>query len=165
MNKLEKNTILNDVVCQVLEQTAFVFPDKAAKPDDVSFEEWDFVKAQLSFRGDRNGEVIMVVPIVFSGELAENMLGEDVDATDNDENRYDALNEIINIIAGQLLTRYFGDKRIFNLMPPKARELSREELNELIEKSDYSFCVSDGYPIISLFPLEERTHEHSRTGG
>jgi len=162
MQELKIKETLNEVVCNVLEQTAFMFPEPADLKDGISFDEYDFNLAKVSFGGDRTGDVYLIVPTEFCSELAANMLGEDIEESDSGGKQNDALKEILNIIAGQLLTSLFGEKKIFSLSTPEVSELSKEEFFSLIEKNDYACSISDDYPVITFCTLEEEPHERLR---
>ena len=164
MDKRMIRDTVNEVVCQVLEQTAFMFPEMPDPDEGMTFDGFEFVEARLSFSGDRSGEVMMIVPVDFCAELAENMLGEEIDEVDPESRSLDALKESLNIVAGQLLTRIFGDELIFNIGAPRAVELPQEKFFEIIGESEYACCVSDEYPIISLFNLEKSPNEHTSVG-
>lgn len=160
----EWKTILNDVVCRVLEQTAFLFPEPGNLSDGISFDEHEFLSASLVFSGDRNGKVMLVLPVDMSLELAANLLGEDEEIDVTTEKHFDAAKEILNIIVGQLLTKLYGDKALFDLTPPNVRAISHEELFALIEQNEYALSVVDEYPIVALLNPTVKAHEHQSSG-
>ena len=138
-----------------------MFPEPADMEEGISFDKFEFNIARLAFKGDKSGEVTLIVPNEFCGELAANMLGEEIEKSDPKGKHADALREILNIIAGQLLTSLFGDKAVFNLMPPEVSELPKEEFFALIGENDYACSRSDDYPVISFCTLSEESHERS----
>ncbi len=160
----EWKTLLNDVVCRVLEQTAFLFPEPGNLSDGISFEAREFLSASLLFSGDRKGNVVLILPVEMSLELAANLLGEDEEIDVSTEKHFDAAKEILNIIVGQLLTELYGDKALFDLTPPNVREISREELFALIEQNEYALSVADDYPIVALLNPTVKEHEHQSSG-
>jgi CheY-specific phosphatase CheX len=147
-------------VCDILERTAFMFPEPVENYDEAVFEEFQPVMATLSYSGDGEGDIALIVPVEMCIELAMNLLGEDIDPEDPGEKPQDAVKEILNIIAGQLLTEVFGETAVFNLTPPIAKNLESEELAEIIEKKDYAMAISDEYPIITIMKVKEKVHEH-----
>ncbi len=159
-NQTLKET-LGSVICRVLEQAAFMFPEPADMEEGISFDEYEYNIARIAFEGDKSGEIILIVPVEFRAELAANMLGEEIEESDSKGKHADALREILNIIAGQLLTTLYGEKAIFNLMPPVVSELPQEEFFSLIEKNDYTCVISDEYPVISYCTLNEESNERS----
>lgn len=161
----EMKEVTLQTVMEVLEQTAFVFPDAVDMLDGVSFDDLSFIMVKLNFTGDYKGEVRMILAIDFCTELAANLLGEDIEDSTPDENNYDSAKEMLNIISGQLLTRMFGDEALFSLTAPEVEELPNEKLFELIDKSDYALCMVDEFPVITMFTLEEeKKNEHQSIG-
>ncbi|MEW6411918.1 MAG: chemotaxis protein CheX [Candidatus Zixiibacteriota bacterium] len=148
-----KETI-ETVVCEVLEQMAFMFPEPAGGADEIAWDEFEFVAASVSFSGDCEGESLMIAPMPFCVELSANMLGEEIDPANPKEKHCDALKEVLNIVTGQLLTQCFSDKAIFNLSAPRAESVSVAKVRELAGKSDSSCSMVDSYPIVSRFTVK-----------
>ena len=155
---------LNDVVGHVLEQTAFMFPEPMDMQDGISFDEFDFILARLTFDGEKKGVIMFIVPKEFCIELAGNMLGEELNPDEPDGKDMDALKEILNIIAGRFLTEMFGEKAIFNLATPEVMEISRENFFSLITENEYACSMSDEYPLITIFSDKKEQYEHSGAG-
>jgi CheY-specific phosphatase CheX len=151
---------LNSVVCDILERTAFLFPEPVDRADEVDFGDFQMVMATLSYSGNGEGDISFIVPVDLCLELAMNLLGEDIDEDDPAEKPQDAVKEILNIIAGQLLTRIFGETAVFNLTLPQAKNLDQETFKSIIEKEDYALAMSDDYPIFTIMKAKEEVHEH-----
>ncbi len=151
---------LNKVVCDILERTAFLFPEPADLSNGITFDNYELVMATLSYRGDKEGDVTLIVPKELCMELASNLLGEDIDEDDPGEKPYDAVKEILNIIAGQLLIEIYGEKALFTLTSPKVRDLDKETFFSIIENQDYALAVADDYPIITIMKTREEVDEH-----
>jgi len=151
---------LNKVVCDIMERTAFLFPEPVENPDDANFGNFQQVMATLKYSGEQDGEITLIVPVDLGIELAMNLLGEDVDESDPGDKPYDAIKEILNIIAGQILTDTYGEKAVFNLTAPQSVNLDHETFNAIVEKKDYALSLSDDYPIIIKMKVKEEVHEH-----
>ncbi len=164
MNDNELKEKLNFVVCRVLEQTAFMFPEPADLKDGFSFDEHNFVMAELEFSGANNGQIKFLVPYDFCVELSANMLGEDTEDEDAREKHLDALKEALNVIAGQLMTEIYGEEDVYNLGTPRVKELNKDEFLKVIDEYDFALALSDEWPVITIFNPEKRPHEHSRAG-
>jgi len=165
MSENEYKDITLRTVMEVLEQTAFVFPEPADMIDGVSFDDLKFIMVTLGFTGDKQGRVKMILATDFCAELAANLLGEELDETLPEENNYDSAKEMLNIISGQLLTRIFGDEALFSLSAPDVEPIASEKLFSLIDSADYALCMVDEYPVITMFALEEaRSNEHQSIG-
>lgn len=155
---------LHAVTSRVLEQTAFMFPEPAEINDGFSFGECEMINATVKFDGEENGMISLIIPYELCRELSSNMLGEDIDKTDSDEREMDAAREVVNMIAGQVLTDLYGETAVFNLRPPETVRLSSDDFHEVIEKRDYACSIADDHPIITIFSLGKEKHEHQSTG-
>lgn len=151
---------LNRVTCKALEQAAFVFPEPADLQNGVNFHGFNFVRSKLTFSGVDSGEVMIMAPAELCMELSANMLGEDINPNCPKEKYMDALKETLNIMAGQLLTSLYGEKEVFDLTAPEAKEISKGDFFALIAKNDYALAVSDEYPIITILNLKKNADEH-----
>jgi len=154
---------VNEVICKVLEQTAFIFPEPADLSDGLNLDDFEMLEATVSFGGEREGTLELIVPVEFCRELASNILGEDIAEAESEEKHVDAAKEIVNIIAGQLLPRLYGEKALFNLTPPQTRQLSKEEFFSAIDQKEYACSMADDYPIIVVFTLGKAADERQST--
>jgi CheY-specific phosphatase CheX len=151
---------LNEIVSKVFEQTAFLFPEAADLSGGISFEDFELIHVYISFTGDAEGEVSMVLPFEMCRELSSNILGEDFPETEEREKAIDAVKEMLNIITGQLLTKLFGHKGLFNLSSPELKELNREEFFGSLEQKDYSCHLIEQYPVITTISIKAGVYEH-----
>ncbi len=159
-----KDVILRTVM-EVLEQSAFVFPEPGDMLEGVAFDNFEFILVTLKFTGDREGEGKMILPAEFCAELAANLLGEDMDQSGSDESSFDSAKEVFNIITGQFLTRMFGDRALFSLTAPEVHQIDREQVFEIFNNQDFAFCMVDEYPILAMFQMkEEQVNEHQGSG-
>ena len=155
---------LNEVVSKVFEQTAFLFPEPANLADGISFDDLELFLVTITFSGEAEGDVSLILPIEMCRELSSNILGEDAGETEDREKYIDAVKEILNIITGQLLTKLFGHKALFNLSAPQIMELNREEFFSTIEQKDYSCHLIEQYPVITTLTLRTGSYEHTGAG-
>lgn len=164
MSSQNNKDLINSTVCNVLEHTAFLFPEVADLSEGIEFEDFDFVRVRLNISGDEDGEVMMMAPAEFCLELSANMLGEDIKKDESVEKHMDALKEALNIITGQLLTEIYGEKAVFDLSAPEAEVIEKEAFFELISKHDYSLVMSDEFPVITIFSVKKEANEHQSVG-
>ncbi len=160
MNESKRKELLSEIVCKVFEQTAFLFPEKVNFLEGMSFDDFELISVNLEFRGDKEGETVLIIPIDLCRELAANLLGEDPAEGEDREKCYDAAREILNIITGQMLTELFGQKALFSLDSPRATELACEAFFAGYEQGDYVCCTVDDYPIFAAMSLKEKVYEH-----
>lgn len=112
--------VLSEVTIQVFEEAAFVFLEKAETIDPW---EGEMIEVVLDFQGpDKEGSLVLCASNEFAIELAANMLGMDND----DERVLDkgraAIGEILNMICGILVERFFGSDVICKLGLPVTKE-------------------------------------------
>ncbi len=142
-----KDTI-NEIISDVFSSTAFIFPEPADLSDGIDLDKQDMIAAELVYKGHREGILTLIVPLDLCTELSDNMLGEEVTENEDMENKLDAIKEMLNIIAGQLLTQLHGDEAVFNLTELIARKLYQNDIFELIENQDYVCSIADENIII-----------------
>ncbi|GEM_PF-642600 len=165
MSNQDFKEITLSTVMEVLEQTAFVFPEPGDMLEGVSLDNMEFIMVSLNYTGDKLGQVMMIMATEFCAEIAANLLGEEVDETSPDDNNFDSAKEMLNIISGQLLTRVYGDTALFSLSAPEVQQLQNEKLFEIIDSKDYALCMVDEYPVITIFTPEEKlSNEHQSVG-
>lgn len=103
--------------CDILEQAAFL----CAEPDDQPGEVGGFrgsVAARLSFRGELDGTVTMIVDDAVAQELTSNLLGADAGVTLPAEMVRDAVGELLNMTTNHFLSWITDAKRTFDLAGP-----------------------------------------------
>jgi hypothetical protein len=98
-------TFLSEVLGQVLEDAAFVFVEPADEP-----EAWGppVLAASLAFESVQGGTLRITAAPAAGVELAANMLGVDPADPEAAEHGLAALAEILNVVGGAFVTRYFG---------------------------------------------------------
>ena len=96
--------LLTDILGQVLQDSAFIF----AEPDEEpSTWEGTVVVARIAFESTRGGSLRLVTTLEAAAEIAANMLGIDP-GEEADANGRSALAELLNVLGGAFLVRYFG---------------------------------------------------------
>ncbi len=96
--------LLTDILGQVLQESAFIF----AEPDDEPAT-WQgpVLTARIAFESTRGGTLRLVTTPAASAEIAANMLGIEP-GEEADANGRAAVAELLNVLGGAFLTRYFG---------------------------------------------------------
>jgi len=160
MAEEKRKELLGEIVRSVLEQTAFLFPEPADLYDGVSLDGYEMVWASIDYSGDREGEVSLIIPMEMGRELSTNLLGEEIDNNDNKDKAIDATKEILNIITGQLLTRMYGERALFNLSTPQIKDFMQDEFFGALENKDYVCNLVDEYPVIVTLTIKQEECEH-----
>ena len=120
---LEANAeLLTDILGTVLQESAFMFVEPDQEP-----VEWgtQVFTATLAFESVRGGMLRLTAALPVGVELAANMLGTDPDDPEAVENGRAAISEILNVIGGAFVTRYFGTKVPSQLGLPQALMTSK----------------------------------------
>jgi len=113
---------LGQIAQQVLTDTAFIFSEPA---DEVIPWEGDVVKTSLEFKSPQKGTLSVTAPRQLGIELAQNLLGMDPEEVSQDSSTAeDALCEIVNILAGMLLHRVYGEEVVCDLGIPQCQKAS-----------------------------------------
>lgn len=156
---------MNEVVCRVLQETAFFFPEPTDVIEGVDYDSLDMVEVSLSYTGEISGKIILLLSAAFCRELSANMLGEDTDESDSSEAFHDAAKELVNITAGQLMTELHGTKAVFNLSAPELRELTSGDLFGLLERHELTCCcMADEHPVIAILTEGTLEDEYQSSG-
>ncbi len=119
MTSRQIDQILWQVAEEVMGKLAFMF----SYPDDEPAEEGSLpeeavIIASVSFKGPFDGKLEMLVSPGILPELAGNMLGIDDGETATEEEQYDAVKELVNVICGNLLPEIAGKQAIFKVGVP-----------------------------------------------
>jgi len=139
---------LRQTTASILENAAFIFIDD----DDtiVSCDKFSFTGVTISFTGPSSGRMNLWMVKETIDVIARNLLGMDDDEDVSPIQRYDALKEILNMIAGNLLTSLFDEKLIFNLDVPYL--LDQSITPDFADENTIILC-SEMIPIILSFTM------------
>jgi hypothetical protein len=109
--------LLTDILGSVLQDSAFMFVEPSEEPP-----EWGdrVFNASLTFESERRGTLRLNMAVPVGVELAANMLGTEPDDPEAEENGRAAVSEVLNVIGGSFVTRYFGTRVATQLGIPKA---------------------------------------------
>ncbi len=142
--------LLTDILGQVLQESAFIF----AEPDDEP-EAWEgtVLTARIAFQSTRNGSLRLVTTSAASAEIAANMLGIDP-GEEADANGRAAVSELLNVLGGAFLTRYFGTAVPSQLGLP-ATELVEAPLPERRRTCAATVRLESGAPVVMELELED----------
>ena len=96
--------LLTDILGTVLQESAFIF----AEPDDEP-EAWEgeVLTARIAFESTQGGSLRLVTTPRAAAEVAANMLGIDPGAEADASGRA-AISELLNVLGGAFLPRFFG---------------------------------------------------------
>jgi hypothetical protein len=109
--------LLVDVLGSVLQDAAYVFAEPAEEPAAWSAP---VVAAEIAFASLKGGTLRLTVAPAVASEIAANMLGLDASDAAACEHGRLAVAEVLNVIGGAFVTRYFGTAVPSQLGLPRA---------------------------------------------
>jgi len=122
--------VLQAVGGEVLADAAFKFLDPA---EAASFEEGDVMSASLSYKTDHEEGVLHFSSTEsFAQELASNLLGCDPEEAGIDNPDLMAMGEMVNVLAGAVLSQVVGEKDV-DLGIPNPQRLSKEQWQQTVD--------------------------------
>ncbi len=96
--------LLTDILGSVLQESAFIF---AEPEDEPPAWQGEVLAARIAFESTRGGTLRMLTTPAGAAEIAANMLGIDP-GEEARQNGRAAFSELLNVVGGAFLTRYFG---------------------------------------------------------
>ncbi len=145
------NDVVFRVFCEVIEQMAFMFGEEleteAAEP--VS----EALCARMTFEGPMSGSMLLAVPDAMCPVLAENILGLEPDDEEVMEKARDALNEVLNVTCGNVLTSLAGEEPVFDLTVPEAATIDSDEWQALATDPNTVAVQVDEFPALLRISL------------
>lgn len=104
---------LYEIAATTMEELCFLF--SLPEPVDDGNERKEFVVAQVDFVGPVNGYLKVQAQKQLLPILTSNMLGQ-TDFTE--QQQFDALGEVTNVICGNILPRISDSRSVFNIHAP-----------------------------------------------
>jgi CheY-specific phosphatase CheX len=149
----DQNEILQEVFFETAESLAFMFGEPS-DAEDLPAPDGDCVLVAMEFKGEFSGTVELAVPAIMRTELAANILGVDPDSEKAREFGEDALNELLNVTTGQLLTRIAGEGPVFDLTVPKLSPIDEAAWQEMAADPE-ALCVTvDDNPAVLRLSIQ-----------
>ena len=122
--------LLQEVTGQILEEAAFVFSEQEESewpPGESIFQ------ASIPFTGEFDGTMTVAAGEAFVSSLAANLLGLDFGDEATPSQGKDAIGEILNIVGGALLGRWFGSDHTYNMGVPTVIECDAETHQKTVD--------------------------------
>lgn len=129
---------------RVFEQAAFMFADEV---DTIDYK-LD-IGVSLSYSGENNGTVELWTVGELALTIANNLLGESGELSGDQliARQTDAVKEMLNMIAGNLITDLYGTDPVYNLAIPEKIEIPGA-LSEIPENA--AKLNVEGLPVVIL---------------
>jgi hypothetical protein len=116
-------------VSQTLEETAFLFVEESDGTQSP-WEDETVMDAKIRFHGSSTGFIDLAVDEQFAVELAANLLGTDPTSDQAARSARDAFGEMVNILCGVLLEKWFPGDSSLGMDVPNVRSLPVAEYEE-----------------------------------
>lgn len=142
--------LLTEILGQILQESAFIFAEPVEEP-----QTWQgsVLTARIAFESTRGGTLRLVTTPAASAEIAANMLGIEP-GEEADANGRAAVAELLNVLGGAFLTRYFGTAVPSQLGLP-ATELGEAPLSPRRRCCAATVRLEGGAPLVMELDLEE----------
>jgi hypothetical protein len=144
--------LLTDILGQVLQESAFIL----AEPDEEP-PRWNgsVLLAHIAFESTRGGTLRLLTNPRAASEIAANMLGIDEGEEEARSSGRAAVSELLNVLGGAFLTRYFGSA------VPSQLGLPATEILPAPPPAAHRTCAAtvrleSGEPLVLELDLEER---------
>jgi hypothetical protein len=143
--------LLTDILGTVLQESAFIF----AEPDEEP-EAWggEVLTARIAFESTQGGTLRLITTPTAASEVAANMLGIDPGAEADASGRA-AVSELLNVLGGAFLTRFFGAAVPSQLGLP-ATEVTASPVRAPRRTCAAVVRLESGEPIVLELDLEAR---------
>ncbi len=120
MSQLPLAGPLSEVTKSVLSEAAFLFCDELS--EGAAPLEARLVEATITFEGATPGRITLRLPWHLACEAAANLLGVEPGDDDVEANAHAAVGELLNMISGSALERWFGSGTPWSLGLPSVSE-------------------------------------------
>jgi hypothetical protein len=144
--------LLTDILGRVLEDAAFIVAEPDQKP-----RSWDgsVLRASIAFESTRGGTLRLLTNARAASEIAANMLGIDQGNEEARSSGQAAVSELLNVLGGAFLTRYFGTAVPSQLGLPDA-ELLPAPPGDAQRTCAVAVRLESGEPVVLELDLEQR---------
>lgn len=150
----ELDRTVSAAFCRVIEQLAFMFAEPAAK-DELPAPDGPWVAVGMKFAGALEGRLRLAVPMSICADLAENILGADLDCEQAEAKAMDALKEVLNVTCGNILTDLAGLEPVFALTIPEVTPLDPVAWQGMFGQPDVQALLVDEYPVLLHFEMKK----------
>ncbi len=158
MNKVKED--VENVIGRVLEEWGLMMIERpeGGGSFDLFDQAQEFRMAELDFRGIVSGTCYVICQDNFARCITANLLGTFDDPAEEDVQ--DAIRELINVAAGNMLTSSWGDDCVFKLTPPQMMTLVPSKAEELLMRHPFYF-LADDHPVAFGFSVKRSLENDS----
>lgn len=150
--KNDHENLLRDIFSDVIEKLAFMFVEETEEKRFIKADS-NFFQAKMTFAGAMTGAFTLVVSEKMCSEIAVNILGIVSEDKIGKAQMSDALKEVLNVVCGNFLTAFAGDRSVFELSLPVVSEISESSKKALLNEPEAMELFVDDSPVLLHFSL------------
>ncbi len=142
------------VSSRILEDWGMLLVDLSVEAKDQFNLDNTFYCATTSFNSkqEATGSYSIMCQSELLKIIARNLLGNEEEISHDQQ--IDALKEMSNVLAGNLITAFYGDKPTFDLTPPTSFEMPSELAKVVLESNRTITVMAEGFPVAISFSLD-----------
>jgi CheY-specific phosphatase CheX len=134
-----------DTVINMLEESAFLFPDLSEENTVTEEMQSKMVGARINFSNPKSGSISVYADIAVATMIAANMIAVDEDDPQASAEAESALREFTNILAGHVVTELYGSDIVINFGLPESIDYDLSapapKVHMEIDVDDYKLIV------------------------
>ncbi len=138
--------LITEVAKSVLESMVFALSEELVTLPSQQLEE--YLLAEITYSGSRNGQLFIMAPKPLCCEWAEMMTGDD-----SAEVVFDLLGEVTNVIWGNWWTRSFSIDEKIKLNPPKVFMADAHDWERITRESSTVVLTVEDSPFYLYFNI------------
>ncbi len=144
-------SVIEAITVRILEDWAMMLVEPAEDGLSSFAPEEDFYICSIRFQGVVQGGYFILCQKPFLETLAGNLLGTESEF-DEEEIR-DVLQEMANVLCGNLLTECYGEDTVFDVVLPKVEVIDSNKIEEF-DNARTVVCLADDEPLAVTYSLE-----------
>jgi len=138
----EDTTLISSVSSEILSDWGMMLIE-SVEGENVNMDDFSegFVST-LRIKGDNAGVINVFASRDFANNLYSNLSGE-FGAEVNDSDLMDCLKEMTNVFSGSLVSKVFGETKVFDLSDLSCEAMTEEILKSIPSIKSSVFCLGD----------------------
>jgi CheY-specific phosphatase CheX len=141
-------TITEKVFVEVLETTAFLFAEPVDRHELENLGHENFFITYITFSGDVNGNLFILLSRETAHQLAVNMMGLDDDEEVDNSYIEDAAMELANMVCGKVVTANFGKEKLYDISIPLINSGKEDIFDQIYNDENTIYFSIDGRPAL-----------------
>ena len=140
-----------NVLQEVLENAAMLFVEPPCDKSPTPNYDWQPVGCRIDYHGPQNGELSLWLDKPLAVSCAANMLGIEEKDPKAETKSYDAIKELLNMVAGNLFTHEENAKSSYEFgLPQMVESLEKAQLDNLDKNSKKIWIEAEGSVVLLI---------------